>query len=157
VCACEVTHKDDNTQIYTGHEHIERGTTARLAFVRNGLCRGVDASTEPEAGDLDTSLGYRRMVGGGSVGGGGGDGVGRAGMGPLKGLRTPKNPGVPASAASAAFAAFVAVLPSGNTETEGSRRVHRIPGAMVQVQVQVRVETCVGDIHGQRGNQSIQA
>jgi hypothetical protein len=103
-----------------------------------------------------------------------GSSVGGAGMTRLKGLRTSKSPGVPASAASVAFAAFVAqravfvvVLPSGNTETEESRHMYRIPGTAVRVQVQV--QACVGDTdeveqerthtsnRGQRSTPSIQA
>ena len=70
-----------------------------------------------------------RMVGVGSIG------IGGTGMTQLKGLRTSKTPGVPASAAFAAFvgqwAVFVVVLLYGNTETEESRHLYRIPGRAV--------------------------
>ena len=80
----------DNTQINTDCEQIYE---ARLAFVRNYLSRGDDASTRPDTGDVDTGRGCGRMVDVGNVGFGG------TGMIQLKELRTPKTPEVPASAA----------------------------------------------------------
>jgi len=50
------------------------------------------------------------------------------------------SPGLPAFVTQRAVS--VVVLPSGNTETEESRHVDRIPGTVVRVQVQA----CVGDI-----------
>lgn len=62
------THKGDNNQIYTGREHIEKGTTAQLEFVRNWLPQGANACTEPHAGGLGTGRGCGRMAGGGGLG-----------------------------------------------------------------------------------------
>jgi len=54
------------------------------------------------------------------------------------------SPGLPAFVAQRAVS--VVVLPSGNTETEESRHVDRIPWKAVRAQVQVQVQACVGDI-----------
>lgn len=106
------------------------------------LVSGDDASTGPDAGDLDTGRGCGRMIGVGS-------GVGSADMTHLKGLPTSTSPGVPSSVGSAAFAASVAqrvvsvvMLSSGNTGTGKSRHVNRIPGKTMGVQVKVRA--CAG-------------
>lgn len=95
--------------------------------MRKCLSRGDNASTGPDAGDLDTGRGCGRMVGIGI-----GSGVGDASMTQVEGLRTSKSPGVHASVASAAFAAIitqkavsVVLLSSGNTSTEEPRRVNR--------------------------------
>jgi len=79
----------------------------------------------------DTSRGCGRMVVGsigvgvGGVGGGGGRSLGLL-------------------AVVAQWAASVVVLPGGNTETEESQHVGRVPGTAVRAQVQV--QACVGDI-----------
>ena len=65
-----------------------------------------------------------------------GVGVGDAGAG--------MSPGLPAFVAQ--WAVSVVVLLSGNTETEESRHVDRVPGTAVRAQVQVQVQACVGDI-----------
>jgi len=84
---------------------------------------------------LDTSRGCGRMVVG-SIG----IGIGGVGAGVSAGL----SPGLPAFVAQRAVS--IVVPPSGNTETEESRHVDRIPGIVVRAQVQVQVQACVGDI-----------
>ena len=135
----DFTHTCDDTHTYKGHAHIEEGTAARLEFVRNYSSLGVDESTRSDASDRDTGRGCGRTVDVGSDAGG-------AGRTRLKGLRTYKSPGMPASVASAVFAASVArrgesvvVLPSGNTRTEESRHMRRIP------RIAARMQACVGD------------
>ena len=104
--------------------------------MRNYLSRGADVSTRTDTGDVGTGRGCGRIVDVGGVG------VGGTGTTQLKGLRTSRSPGVPASA----FAAFVAQwsvsvvgLPCGNTETEESRHLYRMPGRAVGLQVPVPV------------------
>jgi len=62
------------------------------------------------------------------------------------GTGTGMSPGLPAFVAQRAVS--VVVSPGGNTETEESRHVDRIPGTAVRAQVQahVHVHDCVGDI-----------
>jgi len=69
-----------------------------------------------------------------------GVGVGVGGVGADAGM----SPGLPGCVAQ--WAVSVVVLPSGNTETEESRHVDRIPGTAMRAQVQVQVQACVGDI-----------
>ena len=94
-----------------------------MAFVRNDLSKGDDVSTRPDTGNV----GQWKV---GSVG------VGGTGMTQLKGLSTSETPGVPAFVAQRVVS--VIVLPCGNTETEESRCLYRIPGRAMGLQVPVR-------------------
>jgi len=64
--------------------------------------------------------------------------VGSIGVG---GVGAGMSPGFPAFVAQRAVS--VVVLPSGNTETEESRHVDRVPGTAVRAQVQACVQACV--------------
>ena len=48
-----VIHISDDTHRYRGHERIEEGTAARLAFVRDYLSWSADASLGPDIGVHD--------------------------------------------------------------------------------------------------------
>jgi len=144
------THKEDDAQIYMTLDHIEEGTVARLVFVHKYLHQDAGASTEEDNDGIGTD---RRCTGvGRKVGVGARAGTGGTALPQLEERRASESLGAPASAAPAAFvvhpAVSVAVLPSGNIEIEVFRRVYRMPGTVVRVQlrVQLRVQIWAGDI-----------
>ena len=91
--------------------------------MRNDLSKGDDVSTRPDTGNV----GQWKV---GSVG------VGGTGITQLKGVSTSETTGVPAFVAQRVVS--VIVLPCGNTETEESQCLYRIPGRAMGLQVPVR-------------------